>query len=476
MAILSLLRSKKIVWATFFSALAIVLFSLSANTTFSTSSSSSLPAQGAEVVDVSRDPDTSERGTYRVYRNGNKNAIITTQNTTKKEKEENCKNDKIKYWTSIKCSWEENKKTTIAQTGSSDDDIITFSVRSGIIACGNPDKKDYIRYSHKDNKISIKKNDCHKKWQYIWIVCNGKPTNIKDINIFKRGDILSCSIPGALSGSTTLGTYIKYFDEKTTPSRVIKNVTKTYAYLNCKASLIFNEHHSIRCTWNDVEIFSYQPPVKETVSCIFSGSTTTGNTCSTTINSKLYSCKNTKAKSCKVEIVGKKWTKLIWTSTFGANQESTLDGKNKTITFSNSNLPPPIPTWTYKGYLGWSTSPFVTKNNITEQDALTSCQTTQANNTAISIVCTWNDVEIYSYKAPVIVNPVITCIFSWATTAESTCSGDVNSTVYSCKGISICSMPVTGEEWTKVTWVNNLWESIFIPLSKENQTVTFTIP
>lgn len=474
MAILSLLRSKKIVWATFFSALAIVLFSLSANTTFSTSSSSSLPAQGAEVVDVSRDPDTSERGTYRVYRNGNKNAIITTQNTTKKESNENCKNDKIKYWTSIKCSWEENKKTTIAQTGSSDDDIITFSVRSGIIACGNPDKKDYIRYSHKDNKISIKKNDCHKKWQYIWIVCNGKPTNIKDINIFKRGDILSCSIPGALSGSTTLGTYIKYFDEKTTPSRVIKNVTKTYAYLNCKASLIFNEHHSIRCTWNDVEIFSYQPPVKETVSCIFSGSTTTGNTCSTTINSKLYSCKNTKANFCKVEIVGKKWTKLIWTSTFGANQESILDGKNKTITFSNSNLPPPIPTGTYKLFLSGSTTPTTTKTNITQDDALASCIATEASIDAnTTIVCTWNDTEIHSR---IIVTSQVTCVFSWATTTESTCR-TINSN-FSCTWINSCSVSISGSEWYKVTWTANnddLYRITTI-LSTENQTITFPVP
>lgn len=300
MAIFSLSRNKKIAGTTILGFLAISLFSLSSTVTFSSVDNSISHTSGAEVIDVSKEMD-STRGTYRVYRNGSNSALITTQNTTKDEFNEHCKNDKVKYGTNIKCSWEEDKKSTSTHSGSSDDEVITFSTNNGIIGCGNPDKKDYIRYTHKDNKISIKKNDCFKKGGYIWIVCNGKATNIKHINIFKRGDILSC-IPGSFSGNT-LGTYIKYLNEKTTPSRIIKNVTKSYAYLNCQAGIIFNPHQSVRCTWNDVEVFSYKPPVKEMILCTFSGSTTK-NTCSTVIDNKKFSC--TGRYTCPVKIYGKK--------------------------------------------------------------------------------------------------------------------------------------------------------------------------
>mgnify|MGYP006053050471 FL=1 len=470
MAIFSLSRNKKIAGTTFFGVLAILLFSLSSTVTFSSVNNSSSNISGAEVIDISRDPD-SERGTYRVHRNGSNSALVTTQNITKNEFNENCKKDKTKYGTNIKCSWEENKKSS-TQTGSNDDDeVITFSIKNGIIGCGNPDKKDYIRYTHKDNKINIKKNDCFKKGGYIWIVCNGKPTNIKHINIFKRGDVLSC-LPGSLSGAT-LGTYIKYLDEKTTPSRIIKNVTKSYAYLNCQAGIIFNPRQSVRCTWNDAEVFSYNPPVKEIVLCTFSGSTTR-NTCSTTIDNRKYSC--TGRYTCPVGIYGKKGTKVTWTSTFGSSQETTIDGRTKRIVFTpDTNLPPPIPTGTYKLFLSGSATPTTTKTNITQDDALASCMATEASIDAnTTIVCTWNDTEIHSR---IIVTSQVTCVFSWATTATSSCTA-YNYSGYTCSWVDSCSMSISGLEGFKVTWIanNNLDYPITTVLSTENQTITFPVP
>lgn len=214
---------------------------------------------------------------------------------------------------------------------------------------------------------------------------------------------------------------MKYINDSLTPSEVKQNVSKTYAYLRCRTGLndnhnIFNHsivrNQSFRCTWNGTEIYSYTPVVEEKVTCIFSGSTATNNSCTTTVNNKSYACKSIKGNSCKVEVSGKKGTKLTWKSTFGANQETILDGKNKNIVFTNSSVPT-TPVGTYKLYLSGSTTPTTTKTNITQDDALTSCMATQSTtDSATSIRCTWNDVEIYAYTAPVIVTSQVTCIFS----------------------------------------------------------------
>jgi len=52
----------------------------------------------------------------------------------------------------------------------------------------------------------------------------------------------------------------------------------------------------------------------------------------------------------------------------------------------------------YKGYLGDSTTPFITTQNITKDEALANCKTNSTNNPTKSIRCTWNDIEIFSYK------------------------------------------------------------------------------
>lgn len=103
--------------------------------------------------------------------------------------------------------------------------------------------------------------------------------------------------------------------------------------------------------------------------------------------------------------------KVIWTSTFGSSQETTIDGKTKRIIFTNdTNLPPPIPTGTYKLFLSGSTTPTTTKTNITQDDALASCMATEASIDAnTTIVCTWNDTEIHSR---IIVTSQVTCVFS----------------------------------------------------------------
>lgn len=101
---------------------------------------------------------------------------------------------------------------------------------------------------------------------------------------------------------------MKYIGDKLSPSEVKQNVTKTYAYIKCKAGLFNDDNHrqAFRCTWEGTEIYSYIPTVKETVTCLFSGSTTMNNSCTTIINDKSYSCKNTRSNSCKTEIIGKK--------------------------------------------------------------------------------------------------------------------------------------------------------------------------
>lgn len=482
MAILSLLRSKKIVWATFFSALAIVLFSISGSITFSNDDHKDMGSSSdAEVVSVATEVNSSnmEVGTYRVMRIWNNTPLVTLNNITEKKFRDSCTEDKKKLWSNITCSWEKTKNSTNNTGSTENDELYTLNMSSGMIACGNPDKSDYIKYNPKNNKITIRKSDCNKKGGLIWIVCKNKATDIKSISIFKKWYKLSCRPP------VTLGTYMKYINDALSPSEVKQNVSKTYAYLKCRANLNSSEHYnfghhtnynqSFRCTWDGTEIYSYTPTVKEKITCVFSGATTIGNFCSTTIGSKSYSCKSTRTNSCKIELIGKKWTKLTWASTFGASQESILDGKNKTITFSDTNLPPPIPTGTYKLYLSGSTTPTTTKTNITQDDALASCMTTEASIDAkTSIQCTWNDATIYSR---IIVTSQVTCAFSWVTTTESSCTA-YNYSGYTCKGFTGCSMSISGLEWFKVTWVanNNLDYPITTVLSTENQTITFPVP
>jgi hypothetical protein len=82
----------------------------------------------------------------------------------------------------------------------------------------------------------------------------------------------------------------------------------------------------------------------------------------------------------------------------------------------------------YKGFFDGSLTPFISTASITKADALANCTTNHTNNPTKSIRCTWNDVEIYSYTAPVpvfdfSVNPNKTC-------ATSSMEGDVFSVTW----------------------------------------------
>lgn len=132
---------------------------------------------------------------------------------------------------------------------------------------------------------------------------------------------------------------------------------------------------------------------------------------------------------------------------------------------------------TYKLYFEWNSEPDITTNSITQDAALTSCKATQATDLSTSLVCTWNDIEIYSYVSDHIVSSTITCVFSGATTEVSRCTGS-DYPEYSCSGIQSCAMTVTGFKWNKLAFYLNddIFNSITTLFSRFDDTLVFELP
>jgi len=103
-----------------------------------------------------------------------------------------------------------NSTTTLSSTTSNNS--ITVTVNSGILYCGDPSKNDYTTYSPVDKKVIIQKSYCNEKGGKIWIKCNGENTNIKSVDSFQGGEVLSCpstsvQVPGtATSVSSSVQT------------------------------------------------------------------------------------------------------------------------------------------------------------------------------------------------------------------------------------------------------------------------------
>lgn len=394
-----ILRRKKIIWITLFSVFGLLTSSLLVASIYASIEYNNTSwSSEAEVVSITTDANTSnsniEVGSYKVKRNWKNLLLNVKEDITETRSKELCNEDKKRYWSSITCSWEKTKSTLLNQSGNIDaEEIMTISSVSGIVACGNPNRSDYIRYNPKDGKITIKKNDCYKKGWFIWIICKNNNTDVRSINIVRAWHKLSCGYP-----VVTFGTFMRYVDNSLTPSEVQKNVTKVYAYIKCRVGFTNYKDQAFRCTWNDIEIYSYKPIIN-------------------------------------------------------------------------------VQLGTYKLYFEWNTNPDITTNSITKDAALTSCKATQASDPSVSLVCTWNDVEIYSYVSDHIVSSTITCVFSWATTQESKCSSS-DFPEYSCTGINSCTIAVTGTKWSKLAFYlnNDPYNSITTLFSRLDETLVFTLP
>ena len=82
--------------------------------------------------------------------------------------------------------------STLANTSTASTSTFTVTVNSGILYCGDPTRNDYTTYSPVDKKVIIQKSYCNEKGGKIWIKCNGENTNIKTVDSFQGGEILTC--------------------------------------------------------------------------------------------------------------------------------------------------------------------------------------------------------------------------------------------------------------------------------------------
>lgn len=393
-------KNKKIFKITLFSALGIMISYLLAASIYAAieSNDSYVISSEAEFVSISTEADSTALpiGTYITKKTQKDKILNTKEGVTEKKWKELCDEDKKKFWSKIICSWEKTTSDAMNQSENIDNDAsIVVNTASGIIACGNPDTVNSIQFTPHNNKITIKKSECLKNGWFIWMICGNQTTGVQSINMLKKWQKISCREVLSLG---KLGTFMRYVDNNLTPSEVQNKVTKLYAYIKCRVGYTNPNDLAFRCTWNDTEIYSYQPIINTTLG-------------------------------------------------------------------------------TYKVYFEWNSEPDITTNSITKDAALTSCQATQASDPSVSLVCTWNDVEIYSYVSDHIVSSTITCVFSGATTQESRCSWS-DFPQYTCSGINSCTIDVTGIKWDKSAFYLNddIYNSITTQFSRFDETIVFNLP
>jgi hypothetical protein len=70
----------------------------------------------------------------------------------------------------------------------------------------------------------------------------------------------SFSLPIAEAKTATLGVYKLYINNNDVAQVINNSITKKDAKTNCKLNIAANPGKSIRCTWNDVEIFNSAAP------------------------------------------------------------------------------------------------------------------------------------------------------------------------------------------------------------------------
>ncbi len=76
-------------------------------------------------------------------------------------------------------------------------------------------------------------------------------------------------IGGPATPTPTVGTYRAYFNNSTYPNILTEKISQADALANCKLNASSNPNSSVRCTWNDVEIYSTAPaPVTPTGSAV----------------------------------------------------------------------------------------------------------------------------------------------------------------------------------------------------------------
>ncbi len=110
-----------------------------------------------------------------------------------------------------------------------------------------------------------------------------------------------------------------------------------------------------------------------------------------------YSSNNDSFKSL-VEILKKK--NIILTASNFIGSYSAKDDKifSEPVTIKTSTGASSPIRATYNGYMNGSTTPFIITKDITKENALSNCMINHNNNPSSIIRCTWNNVEIYSFK------------------------------------------------------------------------------
>lgn len=190
--------------------------------------------------------------------------------------------------------------------------------------------------------------------------------------------------------ASTKGTYQGFLNGKLFITT--KDITEADALANCKKNANNNPTDTIRCLWNDKEIYRRDGVNKDDKETATYRGYMNGQLFIETKNiteaEALTNCKVNDRNNPKDSIL------CIW--------------KDKEIyrRAAPAAVTPSAEKGTYKGYLNGAL--FITTENITQADALVSCKKNANSNQEKTIRCTWNGTNIYERAADTSKKPTCT--------------------------------------------------------------------
>ncbi|RJR14301.1 hypothetical protein C4585_00550 [Candidatus Parcubacteria bacterium] len=295
------------------------------------------------------------------------------------------------------------------------------------------------------NTISV----ANGKWSHT--VTQALPDGEYKVDLYSSSNVLLDSTKFAVRTATTpttvRGTYQGYLNGKLFITT--RDITEVDALANCKKNANNNPRDTIRCTWNNKEIYKRD------------GASTNDKEKGTYrgyMNNRLFiETKDiTEADAlanCKVNDKNNPRNSIlcVW--------------KDKEIyrRAAPATVAPSVAKGTYKGYLNGAL--FITTKDITQSDALENCKKNANNNKNKSIRCTWDGTNIYERAAD--------------TSKKPTCTLKANPGTVPSGGSTTLTWVTTNANWVKLDdgktdygSVNKDGSKVFTKIKKDT---TFTL-